>query len=98
MKRALLLPLAVLLAAAIAAARPPASADKAPVATGTIARVTASQRSVEVTLSDGSSEQFFWNADTKISGTLTPGAGVTVRYAPGADGKKLALQITVARS
>ena len=39
-----------------------------------------------------------WNADTKISGVLTPGARVTVRYVTGDNGGNLALQITVARS
>jgi len=43
-------------------------------------------------------QRFQWNADTKISGTLTPGAAVTVRYTPGTDGNNLALQITVSRN
>ena len=75
-----------------------APADKTPSVTGTVSRVVASQRTVEVTLADGTTEQFVWNSETKINGTLTPGAAVTVRYSPGNDGKKLALQITVSRS
>jgi hypothetical protein len=72
--------------------------DKTPSVTGTVARVAASQRQVEVTLGDGTVQRFEWNAETKISGTLIPGAAVTIRYSPGADGKNLALQITVSRS
>lgn len=84
--------------ASAAYARPPA--DKAPTVTGTVARVVSSERLVEVTLADGSRQPFHWNAETKITGTLTPGAAVTVRYdpKPAADGKNLALQITVSRS
>ena len=72
--------------------------DRTPSVTGTVARVTASQRLVEVTLPDGKVQRFQWNAETKISGTLTPGAAVTVRYSPGTDGNNLALQITVSRN
>lgn len=75
-----------------------AAVDKAPQVTGTVARVVASQRLVEVTLSDGTTQRFQWNAETKISGTLTPGVAVTVRYNPGPDGSNLALQITVSRN
>ncbi len=75
-----------------------APVDKTPSVSGTVARVTASQRQIEVTLADGTVQRFQWNAETKISGTLTPGAAVTVRYAPGTDGNNLALQITVSRN
>ena len=83
---------------AVAAAASAAPADKTPSVTGTVSRVVASERTVEITLADGTKEQFVWNSETKINGTLTPGAAVTVRYSPGNDGKKLALQITVSRS
>jgi YD repeat-containing protein len=83
---------------AVSAALSASPVDKTPSVTGTVARVVASQRLVEVTLANGTVQRFQWNADTKISGTLTPGAAVTVRYAPGADGQNLALQITVSRS
>jgi hypothetical protein len=92
---ALVLAVSLLGLAAEASAGP---ADKNPTVTGTVSRVVASQRTVEVTLPDGTSERFLWNSETKINGTLTPGAAVTVRYSSGADGSKLALQITVARS
>jgi YD repeat-containing protein len=85
----------------VLAAGVPASAspvDKTPSATGTVARVVASQRLVEVTLADGTTQRFQWNAETKISGTLTPGAAVTIRYNSGPDGKNLAVQITVSRN
>ena len=89
----------VLLAAALAApAALRAEADKALTATGTVARLQATARTVVVALSDGGEATFVWNADTKISGVLTPGARVTVRYVTGDNGGNLALQITVARS
>ena len=91
---AFFLALSVLGVAAVSAG----PADRNPTVTGTVSRVVASQRTVEVTLPDGTSERFLWNSETKINGTLTPGAAVTVRYSPSADGSKLALQITVARS
>ena len=86
------------LAFATASAQPPG--DRTPTVTGTVSRVVSSERLLEVTLSDGSLQRFNWNAETKISGTLTPGAAVTVRYAqsPAAEGKNLALQITVSRT
>jgi YD repeat-containing protein len=83
---------------AVSAAAAGAPVDKTPSVTGTVARVVSSQRLVEVTLADGTVQRFQWNAETKISGTLTPGAAVTVRYTPGTDGQNLALQITVSRS
>jgi len=84
--------------ALIAGSSAAAPVDKTPSVTGTVARVTASERLVEVTLAAGTVQRFQWNAETKISGTLTPGAAVTVRYTPGTDGKNLALQITVSRN
>ncbi len=89
--------LVFLAAAAAAAAAPPPPADKALTATGTVTAVQASSRTVEVTLSDGTAARFVWSSETKINGVLTPGARVTIRYETGADGKHLALQITVAR-
>jgi len=87
--------LAVALAGSVALR---AEADKALSATGTISRLQATARTVVVALSEGGEATFVWNADTKISGVLTPGARVTVRYVTGANGGNLALQITVARS
>jgi hypothetical protein len=92
---------AALLALAAGVAAPgalDASADKALSATGTVSRVQASARTVVVALTDGGEATFVWNTDTKISGVLTPGAKVTVRYVTGPNGGNLALQITVARS
>jgi hypothetical protein len=88
----------VLLAAALAAPAALRAADKALTATGTVARLQATSRTVVVALSEGGEATFVWNADTKISGVLTPGARVTVRYVTGDNGGNLALQITVARS
>jgi hypothetical protein len=98
MRKSLASILLIWAALGIAGSAAGAPADKAPTVTGTVSRVAASQRTVEVTLSDGSLERFFWNPETKINGTLTPGAAVTVRYTTGTDGKKLALQINVVRS
>ncbi|MFY9549639.1 MAG: hypothetical protein WAU32_00690 [Thermoanaerobaculia bacterium] len=100
-RRALGVVLLVALAAACLAPAAAASpADKAQTVTGTVTKVQASQRTVTVALSDGAEAVFTWNPETKINGTLTPGARVTVRYQPGAEasGPNLALQITVARS
>jgi hypothetical protein len=80
--------------AAAAAAAP----DRALGVTGTVAKLTSSERTLTVTLPDGSETRFLWNADTKINGVLSPGARVTIRYEVTADGKNVAQQITVARS
>jgi hypothetical protein len=72
--------------------------DRSLAATGTIAKLQASERTLTVTLADGSEARFLWNADTKINGVLAPGARVTIRYEAGADGKNLAQQISVSRS
>ena len=85
--------LALSLATAIAA-----PAEPARTVTGTVARVQASARTVAVTLADGTESVFVWNDETKISGTLTPGAKVTIRYTPGTGATNLAQQITVARA
>ena len=82
-------------AAALLGAAP---ADRSLTATGTIARVQASERAVTVTLADGSEARFVWNAETKISGVLSPGVKVAIRYEAGADGRNLAQQISVARN
>ena len=87
----------VFVALGASGATPAAPSDKATTVTGTVSRVTASERTVEITLPDGSEERILWNAETKMSGTMTPGATVTVRYTA-ENGKKTALQITVARN
>jgi ferric-dicitrate binding protein FerR (iron transport regulator) len=87
-----------LLCLAIAAALAAASPERSLTVTGTIAKLTSSERTLTVTLADGSEARFLWNADTKINGVLSPGAKVTIRYDAGADGKNLARQISVARS
>ena len=93
------LALGVVIIAALGAAMLPASPqDKAQTATGTVTKVLASQRTVTVALTEGGESVFVWNPDTKINGTLTPGARVTVRYQAGDGGRNVALQITVARS
>lgn len=71
--------------------------DRALTAGGTIVKIDARERTVVVALTDGPETTFSWNADTKISGTLSPGARVTVRYTAGDDGKNLALQISISR-
>ncbi len=86
----------LLLAASLAAVFA-APAEPARTITGTVARVQASGRTLAVALPDGGEAVFVWNDDTKISGTLTLGARVTVRYTPGTGATNLAQQITVAR-
>ena len=74
------------------------AAEKTSTATGTVSKLDAAQRSVVVAVSDGPETRFVWTADTKINGTLSPGAKVTVRYTTLPDGQNLAHQISVARS
>lgn len=74
------------------------AAEKTSTATGTVSKLDAVQHSVVVAVTDGADTRFVWTADTKINGTLSPGAKVTVRYTTLPDGQNLAHQISVARS
>ena len=74
------------------------AAEKTSTATGTVSKLDAVQHSVVVAVTDGPETRFVWTADTKINGTLSPGAKVTVRYTTLPDGQNLAHQISVARS
>jgi hypothetical protein len=85
----------LLLVLALARASAAPGADRTLAAAGTIVKVDARSRTLVVAVADGPETIFVWTADTKIAGTLAPGARVTVRYTPGEDGKNLALQITV---
>ena len=87
--------LAFVLALAVAVAG--LAADRTLSASGTIMQIDAKTRTVVVAVTDGPKKTFGWNADTKISGTLSPGARVTIRYIAGDDGRDLALQISVSR-
>jgi|SRR5450432_911691 len=78
---------------AVASAAP----DRSLSAAGTVVKLQSSERTLTVTLADGSEARFLWNADTKINGVLSPGAKVTIRYEVGTDGKNLAQQISVSR-
>ena len=88
--------------AALALALSPAPAAASPegaavTATGTITGVKASERTITVRLAEGGEARFVWDPDTRITGVLTPGARVTIRYV--ADGgQNRALQITVSRA
>jgi hypothetical protein len=72
--------------------------DKALTATGTIRTVQATARTLVVALADGGEAKFVWNDETRITGVLSPGAKVTIRYVSPPSGENLALQITVPRS
>ena len=74
-----------------------AGTDKTSTATGNVTKVSAAERMVTVALTDGPETRFLWTADTKINGTLAPGAKVTVRYTTLTDGQNLAHQISVSR-
>jgi hypothetical protein len=74
------------------------AAEKTLTASGTVSKLDAAQRTVVVAVSDGAETTFAWTADTKINGTLSPGAKVTIRYTVLPDGQNLAHQISVARS
>lgn len=75
-----------------------AAAEKTLSATGTVSKLDAAERAVVVAVASGSETRFVWTADTKINGTLAPGARVTIRYTTLPDGQNLAHQISVARS
>jgi uncharacterized protein YabE (DUF348 family) len=72
--------------------------EKTSTATGNVSKVNAAERAVTVTLTDGPQARFVWTAETKINGTLAPGAKVTIRYTTLPDGQNLAHQISVARN
>ena len=74
------------------------AAEKTLTASGTVSKLDAAQRTVVVAVTDGADTTFAWTADTKINGTLSPGARVTIRYTVLPDGQNLAHQISVARS
>lgn len=74
------------------------AAEKTLTASGTISKLDAAQRTIVVVVAEGPETTFVWTADTKINGTLAPGAKVTIRYTTLPDGQNLAHQISVARS
>ncbi len=80
--------------AAIAAAAQKAAPDKMLTAAGTVSKLQASERALTI-MANGSPMRFVWTADTKINGTLSQGAKVTVRYTTITDGQNLAHQISV---
>ncbi len=73
------------------------AADKTQTATGNVARLSAAERMVLVTLTDGTEARFVWTSDTKINGTLAVGARVTIRYTILTDRQNLAHQISVGK-
>jgi hypothetical protein len=87
--------LALTLGAASAAS--PSSPEKMQTLTGTVSKVQAADRTLVVNQADGSAVQLVWTTDTKINGTLSQGAKVTVRYTTLPDGQNLAHQISVGR-
>ena len=74
-----------------------AAGDKMMTATGTVTRLQASDRAVFVAVAGGPETRFVWTAETKINGTLSQGAKVTIRYTAQPDGQNLAHQISVAK-
>ena len=89
---ALLLTLALSLAPLAAA-----SSDKTSTATGNVTKLNAAERTVTVAVAEGPEMRFLWTSETKINGTLAPGAKVTIRYTTLTDGQNLAHQISVSR-
>jgi hypothetical protein len=87
--------LVLILSLGAAAAAP--SPDKMLTLTGTISKLQAADRTLVVNQADGSAIQLVWTSDTKINGTLSQGAKVTVRYTTLPDGQNLAHQISVGR-
>ena len=98
MRKTAMILLATALVALAATPLAAAPTDKALTATGTIVRVQATARTVVVKVADGGAETtFVWNDDTKITGVLSPGQKVTIRYTS-ANGANVASQITVPRA
>jgi hypothetical protein len=87
--------LVLMLSLGAAAAAP--SPDKMLTLTGTVSKLQAADRTLVVNQADGSAIQLVWTSDTKINGTLSQGAKVTVRYTTLPDGQNLAHQISVGR-
>jgi hypothetical protein len=74
-----------------------AGVEKMVTATGTVTKLQAADRTIFVAIDRGSETRFVWTAETKINGTLSQGAKVTVRYTAQPDGENLARQISVGR-
>jgi hypothetical protein len=74
-----------------------AAGEKMMTASGTVAKLDAANRAVYVSVAGGSETRFLWAAETKINGTLSQGAKVTIRYTALPDGQNLAHQISVAK-
>jgi len=91
---ALLVVLAAGESLAMAQAAKKAAPDKMQTATGTVTKVAAAQRQLVVNVG-GTPTSFVWTAETKINGTLSQGAKVTVRYTFLPDGQNLAHQISL---
>jgi hypothetical protein len=91
---------AVILTLALSLAPMAAAAgnDKTSTATGNVTKLNAAERAVNVATADGTDMRFVWTEETKINGTLAPGAKVTIRYTSLPDGQNLAHQISVARN
>ena len=74
-----------------------AAGEKMMSASGTVAKLDAANRAVYVAVAGGAETRFVWAAETKINGTLSQGAKVTIRYTAQPDGQNLAHQISVAK-
>ncbi|HEY6067025.1 MAG TPA: DUF5666 domain-containing protein [Thermoanaerobaculia bacterium] len=92
------LAIAAVALALVLAAGNAAAAEKTLTASGTVSKLDAVQHTVVVAVTDGAETTFNWTAETKINGTLAPGAKVTIRYTTLPDGQNLAHQISVSRS
>ena len=74
-----------------------ATTEKTSTASGNVSKLDAAERTVFISVA-GTEARFVWTADTKINGTLAPGAKVTIRYTMLPDGQNLAHQITVSKT
>ena len=88
--------LLIVVALSVAAANA-ATTEKTLTAAGAVSKLDAAERTVFVTVGT-TDTRFVWTADTKINGTLAPGAKVTIRYTMLPDGQNLAHQITVSKN
>lgn len=99
----LLLGMAVVVTSSVATAAEPTKAtpqktpEKLQSATGTIMQINAASRAFVVSVAGGSQTHFSWTPQTRINGTLSQGAKVTVRFTTLSDGQNVARQISVGR-
>jgi hypothetical protein len=86
------------LAAVLLVPRAAVGADRTLSVSGTVTRIDAKAHSIAVVTEEGPERTFVWTPETRITGTMTVGSRVSIRYLAAEDGRNVAVQITVNRS